>query len=463
MSDPEDLLSEYIITACFRKMIRRFTHKSLSMPYFESLKLVDMDKIVFHESEHNFSRSDEAFFLEFLPFAVLEKAIPTKVPNILRQVNLIQEADKAKAVHSGKPPAHLDKQHKYIPIYTKDTYKEFHSLFIDLLVVFEKFLLKLKVIPPSRDTTIVNVVYVVKLVGTVLQQLAKGAVLKIHLKTIESSLEEHRRVETIAVSMPKLNEDFKQDEQDEEDERDEDLEAVQPQAQARDNYSSIQQMPLHESYSEWLKLMLVYFDAIDVLKRYVTGSRFPFKTIDIKILVSPRTSTSLLPWRDIFNLDIFSTSLPGDEHHFTSGTLKCLQDAARSNIYTSFSHLRNAQLSLDSPRFSDNRKAKEVKIYLEKISASSTVPGWKDWANDLLKIGTATPIDRNKIGDAIQLLLDSDQFKLFKFLHDADSGKEVFEFEGTMHCEATLASLLRHSKVGTIDGYEDIRTQLEVG
>ena len=80
--------------------------------------------------------------------------------------------------------------------------------------------------------------------------------------------------------------------------------------------------------------------------------------------------------------------------------------------------------------------------------------------NDLL---TVTPLDLGNIGDAIKLMLDSSQLKLFKFLHDADSGKEVYDFKGTMHSEVSLASLLEHSKVGTIDGYEDIRTQLKVG
>ena len=89
-------------------------------------------------------------------------------------------------------------------------------------------------------------VEVVKLVGTVLQLLAKGDVLKIHLKTIESSLEEHRHVETIAASISKSNGDEDEpnevQELNEVHEPDKDLEAVQPE--------STQETPLYVSYSE---------------------------------------------------------------------------------------------------------------------------------------------------------------------------------------------------------------------
>ena len=66
------------------------------------------------------------------------------------------------------------------------------------------------------------------------------------------------------------------------------------------------------------------------------------------------------------------------------------------------------------------------------------------------------------IDEAIKSILDGSQFKFFWFLHDISSGKKVFKFEGMMLCEASLTSLLMHSKVGTIDSYEDILTQLKL-
>ena len=105
-----ELLSRYVITACCPKMNRRFTHKFLSEPYYESLISVNMDGIVFHESEPKLSQSDKTFSLEFLLLVVSEAAIVTDISNILKQVCLIQGA----TVHSGKPAPHLDEQHEYI-------------------------------------------------------------------------------------------------------------------------------------------------------------------------------------------------------------------------------------------------------------------------------------------------------------------------------------------------------------
>jgi hypothetical protein len=464
-NDPDDednnLLLRYIITACFRKMIHRFTNKSLSVPYFDSLISVNVEEIVFHESEPNLSESDKTFFLKLLPLARTD--IHTETGNIRERVRLIVEAE---TEHSAKPALHLDEQHEYIPLYTKETYKEFHLLFIELLRMLKANLTGLgkQNLPEPFQVD----VQVVAFVGNMLRLLAKGNVLKIHLKTIESSLEEHRRVGTSAASIPKLNEcnirgEDVPDRSVEasaasihENEPDEDLEAVQP--QARDNFDSTQQLPLHQSYSEWLKLMLVYFDATEVLKGYVTGSRFPFKTIDIAIMVSPRTSNTLLRWQEVFTPEILSI-VTQDEHHSNSDTLLAyFQKAASSNFYESFSLLIQAKNSIASKK---NRIV--TRTLLTKLSTSSTVPGWKEWAEEQLVKLSDLKEDENLdlIHEAIQSVLDGNQFKFFKFLHDIE--KSPLEFGGMMHCEVSLVSLLVHSKVGKIDGYEDIRTQLEVG
>src|ERR1700679_720999 len=103
-SSEPNLLLRYIITACFPKMNQRFKNKPLSEPYFESLRSVNMDQIVFHESKPKLSPSDSEFFLDYLPL-VLSAGVTTKVPNILRQVDLIKEL-----------APHLVKQREYIPL-----------------------------------------------------------------------------------------------------------------------------------------------------------------------------------------------------------------------------------------------------------------------------------------------------------------------------------------------------------
>ena len=454
-SSEPNLLLRYIITACFPKMNQRFKNKPLSEPYFESLRSVNMDQIVFHESEPKLSPSDSEFFLDYLPL-VLSAGVTTKVPNILRQVDLIKEL-----------APHLVKQREYIPLYTKDTYKEFHSLFIELLHIMK---VSLKALNEETDlNTFRGGVEVVQFVGTMLQRLAKGNVLKIHLKTIESSLEEHRRDEAIM----KLNKGD-EGEPDEIYEPDEDLEAIQPQARDNsDSDSATPQIPLHASYSEWLKLMLVYFDSFDVLKGYFAGTRFPFKTIDIEILVSPRTSDTLLPWEDVFNSEFLSEQLQvGDQQHLNNDALLAyFKEAATSNLSQSYSFLIQAKKAigqipgpLTKKEEANDRHIKRVKTLLTKLSVESTVPGWKEWAKeqlDILKLDESEKFE--KVADAIQSVLNGNQYRFFKFLNEINSGKKIFTFGGTMHCEISLISLLVHSVVGKTDGYEDIRTRLKVG
>jgi hypothetical protein len=297
----------------------------------------------------------------------------------------------------------------------------------------------------GHSTEFQNNLIVLKLVGTVLQLLTRGTVLRTHLETIESSLDEHRR----RVKNIPLNEDLKEaeqdaeDVQDEEDQQDEDLKAVQPHASFSD---SIQPMPLHESYREWLKLMLVHFDAIDVLKGYITAAGRDLK-IDIKILVSPPSSSASFPCREIFNSNILVRNNSNDF------ILKYYEEAANSNIDYSVSILNNAQ------RYLGRNNIKTLKNQIKKLVEKTTVPGWKDWAQSLLH-----KLDRGEdLGDTINLMLGSNQLKFFEFLQEAN--KNGLQFGGTIHCEASLASLLKYSKRNPIGDvtYEKIRTELEVG
>jgi hypothetical protein len=187
-----DLFSEYIVNVTCRKMHHRLNHKFLSMPYLLSLKSVNMEKIVFLTSESEFSPIDKRFFNEYLG---LIPGGETEYPNIRKQLCLIEEAEKAEAEKARLgEPAHLDEQHE-LKLYTQDTYKEFNTLFIKCLEVFEKALAGLQ----SKGVSTAFQIHLrsVRYIGKGLQLLTKGTVLVMHLKTIESSLKEHHRVKTI--------------------------------------------------------------------------------------------------------------------------------------------------------------------------------------------------------------------------------------------------------------------------
>jgi hypothetical protein len=429
-SDVSDLLPFYVITACFRKMYRRFTHERLSAPYLQSLKSVVKENIAFLQSEPEISPTDldRSFFLEFLP--LLHHTILSRVPNLLE------------IIRKAKDPSELDGP---VYFYTKDTCKEFHYIFMHLLDAFDKSLAGLQVNSKkgaANSNDFRHYVIVLNLVGTVLQVLTKGTVLRIHLKTIESSLEEHRRREA-----PKKAEQDGKDGQDgdngQDEGQDEDLQAVQPCALYAD---SIQPMALYESYREWLKLMLVHFDAIDVLKGFFATADRGLK-INMKILVSPPSSTASLPWQEIFKSNS-NILLPNPNH---DKLIKHYEGVLTSDFSASTSRLQNALKSLRSNE--PDRYQKHIKAFTEKTS----VPGWKAWA-EVLKTKTGKELE-----EEISSMLEGNQLRFYKYLID-EVPENAPKFGGVIHCEASLASLLKVSK-RNLNGnvtYDEIRAKLGV-
>ena len=122
-----------------------------------------------------------------------------------------------------------------------------------------------------------------------------------HLRTIESSLQEHCHLDILTSNEGQQDKDTRdsgeqdaelkaalnistwnegQQDKDTRDSREQDaeLKAVQPQAFHVIMGMSQPQVALHESYVEWLKLMLIHFNAVDILGHYINGPQFPWAT-----------------------------------------------------------------------------------------------------------------------------------------------------------------------------------------
>jgi hypothetical protein len=410
-----------------------------------------MAEIEFRESEPKIKQGDEEFFLGSL--VALGELIRTKIPNILKQARLMAEAERA----DFGEPAFLDEQHKPVQLYTKDTYREFHALFLDLLKHFKESLQHLNVYGGDKVTAdpkeFEKHLSIVMLVGIALQNLTRGAVLETHLKTIESSLGEHRRVLTLELVPEDVDPDVDM-EPDKDMELDVDLEAVQPSSSIRTDKGNLQ-VSLHVSYNEWLKLMLLYFDAVKILGQYVASPQFPFGTIKIKILVSPPVSNALLPWRELFkNSSIFSTkNVPADELRFTGDViLKELEGSLNSKL---------DQLARGALTAWESRNLSSLRNHLKHLEENSTLPDWQEHARSLRsEVGKLASLENTFwISDRIKLLLASTSCGFIRFMRSADNNG--LYFSGSLHCEASLASFLQHSKGN--DTYKDIRAQLEVG
>ena len=122
--------------------------------------------------------------------------------------------------------------------YNQDTYKEYHLILSNLL---EKFRLALDVLYELKDPhekafkdTMDGIVQV----GDALQAMVGGSIIEVHMKVITIA---HDKSHCITQD---VNEEMEQDEE---------------------LYKISSTLPTWQAYYEWLKLMVVHFDAMRVL------------------------------------------------------------------------------------------------------------------------------------------------------------------------------------------------------
>ena len=447
-------LLRYVIATCYPKMIRRLGNKNWSQPYIESLKGVttfQFDESRLHRDQVSRKEiaNDRQFLLTF--FLPTSSVLKTDAPKLL---------EKAKAA----------KDSEDIQFYTKDTCEEFHQLLLEVLISFEKSLENLNTargnpeVPTQGSDDFKKKVDLVILYGYALERLTKGAALKMHLITISHLLNRtHRR----SMAMPASGE--------EQTELDEDLEAVQPSVTVEGT-----SMPplISTSYIDWMKLMIVHFDAVNILVGYVTGTDFKYDTISIQILVAPPEDDRLLPWKDLI-LD--STLFPPEPDNagisnveifgILNNAIKYSEKVKGAKTSWGKRNLKNTiafvEALKDSPLPSWSNHATKLLVKLRSLEEKKkATDGAKSrpWANskphkrsldDLGRVASGNDDLIDEITKDLQSLSESAQFITFL--------NEKKKITGTLHCEACLASLLALLFGGVTTVSEKILAQMIVG
>ena len=225
---------------------------------------------------------------------------------------------------------------------------------------------------------------------------------------------------------------------------------------------------MKKSYINWLKLMVIHFDAVYVLLDYITGPSFNNQRICLKILVAPPTDEALLPWRQLFT---DSKLFPAVDPRATTNNaitndeiLKFLNDAASPDMTQCFSLINAVRRC-----WKQEDKDSTIKHLAKFISSHSET---SDWHRNVGKLAAtindyyANDNITNKIElfdsitNTIQSLHDAAIFYLF--LSKKDFSKT---FSGTLHCEACLTSLLSPHLGNdiTIDSkHKDVLEQMKV-
>jgi hypothetical protein len=436
-----DHLIRYVIATCHPKMRGRLNHAALSQPYLNSLKKIN--KFHFYDLPRHWEpplgkeiNNDRLFLASVHDVALNHDPSFIKVfPKITHQAKLASE----------------DKPFQF---YSRDTCQEFHDMLLFFLQCFQTSLNDLW---SSRSTTDVpegsaafeSHLGHVKFYGYVLHKLSRGSALQIHLQVIEPLLERHH-----ANMRPTTGKEENDDEE---------LEAVQPfVTTGKSEYENVM-VTLWKSYRDWLRLVTVHFDAVDILARYFTSPRFTPKLPDIislKILVIPRVDTTLLPWKTLLTS---SDHFPTDQNGGTNDEiLQFLSDALSVNPQASLGFARNVKTCWEKRLEDKDRQVEqirdEVNNEVAKLSTSK-LPGWSEGAAKLTQlVNRWTPAnDRVETGITKKIQSFYDIARFFVKLHTTSNNEG---FSGMVHCEACLFSLQLDQKNKDLNIDENLKNVL---
>jgi hypothetical protein len=428
-------LLRYTIATCYKKMNSRLTDP-VSDSYIKALTKVEefsFDPKLQRERGSTEILNDQTF-LNYIFDNLAVVKIP--IPNITGLYN------------DYKSRLHQDDAN--FELYTHDTCTEFHCLLINLLNSFKDSIAEMSTAAESKNYEIFKTNLKTTLsTGYALLTMIKGRAFQMHLQTIEGLLK------NIIQSMPTpKKEKDEEDEEEHSEEINEELEAIQQRSDAGPK-------SLRKIYRDWLQLMVVHFDAVDVLVGYVNGA-FPYKSITVKILVPPTLSRELLTIHELLtDKDIPFPKL--DSHKPLGPTNEGIDEfisKTRVSLSTAQGKASNAKAALTAW---NANKYKVAIRHLKQIVGSEA---------DILVTQATTasqslPLVKenlNSVAHGIMslkeaLCTESDNLPRLPF-------KFRKNFLGALHCEACLASMLSPIAKDFTNGdksYHMIYREMQVG
>jgi hypothetical protein len=446
-------LYKYILSMCCRKMHHRFQSAS-SQHYLQSLKQVKEfafnPQPVGETSTNKTPRdsrlegfeiyNDRRFLMAIV--VILEDTNSDRTPISFKFPHIFQMAQDVASGSVEEP----------FELYTNTTCMEFHQLLLELLSYFQTIVLSLTTQSKKGSQTFNKKAFKQDLnkgrgYGYALMRMARGRAFRMHMENIEHLLSDY--TPDTEASVPEGEREGKGELEDEE------FEAIKI-----DKNRS-----LSESYGAWLRLMVVHFDAIEILVSFVNEAGLSYETISIKILVPPTTSPDVLPWSELFtNPNLFPTFDVLNPNMITKSNAEIkrfLDEAIENARYTLESYMcaKKAQDSWTSGNFVG---AREALLILTKISPSPTTPlqPETDVSPEMLRSlvnqfiflqkKNKYPANTNRREENLkQWRAIDEQMEKLCAIYCKPSAMDMFylgfdneNFSGTLHCEAYLASLL---------------------
>lgn len=438
----------YIVATCHRKIHRRFNHPQLSEPYYTSLLRVKSCTFQERRIVSIETQNDRILLSSLEPPTTL--VATQKIPKLVKQAALAR---------AGKPYA----------LYTKDTCIEFHYLLCELLVSFKTALDDLldsrgPDTPSAKGSDrFKKCMHRVMVYGYALQRITKGSGIEPHLQNIESSLRDNRRVgqNGRVGDLRDQKEDWEEC----------DVELLEPSTTIQSDGRS---QPVWKSYLDWLRLMLVHFDAVDTLTAYVgsEGFRAHYTGISVKILVLPSVGNRMLPWKTLFEDSQLLPSvieLDGGKTYVSSADLfDFLNHMGSLRPQNAIGEIRAfkkfiAKMLQDRTFPLSNADGVKANTFVQGLKGYA-FPGWDEYTTrilaNLVELAACIKSEESElllsdITNTLDLLTNN-----VSFFKDLGTSKFDQDFHGRLHCEAGLASLLEFSPDKVGDPYSNLLQQL---
>ena len=476
--DKEQGFIFYIVANSFPKMLGRLTKPLLALPFYEAIQAIQTfdhkDTVVATSLDAN----DELINANKAFDNNLFRVLPS-----LEQSGKICASNLRAALCSGdSPPGSL---------YNAKTSTEFHSILRTVLSGLKESLEKLgNFKAQDGQKGLENCVKDVAFYGLALHSIVYGSMLEPHLCAIKDLLQRHhsafvarakkkkkpsqnqqspmQTASQIAPDETEFEFDETETEFDEiEIEQDAETELMEVQPRTRQNDVNL---PVWEAFREWLHLMVSYFESYRVLTDYLAThvnaslSDLPPSLFKIKVATVPLQRDDMTPWKELVPKYVESTNNtiahPTSDDHTVSdesisegpteshaGDIPITDDTRAADLFNATS---------TGGYFSPERDLDNTYVVHYDGSSAASQSGSDD--ADTLTLASKL----NKITSA------DDVFKIIKLLRGSDTTKH-FEvnfcpesplakgnrFKGTVHCEASLASLI----LGSFEGSDWIDEQ----
>jgi hypothetical protein len=315
-------ITQYVVAMCFEKMYRRLNHPEYAKPRYDCLIQAKVSSLDFPKNIAKVNKSSyDKRIVNLLP--TLAELMNIKIPNLEAVLLKLKDDDS-------------------VPLYTEETYKDFHQVLRALLAGFRRSLEELVQIQESElDQYLEACVQRTTFLGTLLRLVANGSIIETHLQTIAPLLDQ--------VCDRKKK-----------DEEDSDLASIQVSTiytlhnKEYPFRANTERPSVWKSYRDWLRLIVSPFDAVNVLTGYIQRIHPHPLAVSIKVIAIPQPNKKMLPWKNLLETSFSNPRSPANREMFVEKiirTINTLQEGS-SNTATYFREHFGVGSKLSRGRFS---------------------------------------------------------------------------------------------------------------